>query len=499
VKPVSQPDAPRLPARFEDIRAGRPYLLSSAPVRTAARRAVSIVSLLAIDIGGLVIGLYGALALRAFLFEPKPVLWGILWRDGAAKWLPFLVLITVLVFWRAGLYASREVRAGPGRILSSLVVVGVLALAFGVGTGHRFGTFGLFPTALVLTAATISLFRWSYESVTENLLRVAGVRRRAVIVGDGEELRHLHETLGRSRGGIDYEFVGAVGTPGQPGGLRVLGDVEALPDVLASLELDELIVAVGGLSEERLLEIVEQAHRRGVRVRVAPKTTELLVDRGEYVPGQGVPLFELRPPAFAHAEWAVKRGFDLVVGSLIVLLGSPLWLLIAVAIKATSRGPVLYGDRRVGLGEQEFRMLKFRTMVEGADRMQVQLEEENEASGALFKIRDDPRVTRIGRLLRRFSIDEIPNVLNVMRGEMSLVGPRPLPLRDFEKLQPWHRKRYLVLPGVTGLWQIAGRSDLSFDDLVRLDFYYIDNWSLGLDVAILLKTPFAVASRRGAY
>ena len=144
-------------------------------------------------------------------------------------------------------------------------------------------------------------------------------------------------------------------------------------------------------------------------------------------------------------------------------------------------------------------MLKFRTMRADAAELQPALERSNEASGALFKIRDDPRVTRVGALLRRFSIDELPQVLNVLRGEMSLVGPRPLPVRDFRRLEPWHKKRYLVLPGMTGLWQISGRSSLSFDDLVRLDFYYLENWSIWLDIAILLKTVPAVAGRRGAY
>jgi lipopolysaccharide/colanic/teichoic acid biosynthesis glycosyltransferase len=144
-------------------------------------------------------------------------------------------------------------------------------------------------------------------------------------------------------------------------------------------------------------------------------------------------------------------------------------------------------------------MLKFRTMYVDAAQHQADLEAENEAGGALFKIRDDPRVTPVGRLLRRFSIDEIPNVVNVLRGEMSLVGPRPLPVRDFGLLEPWHLKRYLVLPGVTGLWQISGRSNLSFDDLVRLDFYYLDNWSIWLDISILAKTIPAVVSQRGAY
>jgi exopolysaccharide biosynthesis polyprenyl glycosylphosphotransferase len=264
-------------------------------------------------------------------------------------------------------------------------------------------------------------------------------------------------------------------------------------------DLDELIVADHGLAEEVLLEIVDSAHRQGVRVRIAPRTTQLLVDRGEYVPGQGVPLFDVRPPILAGADWALKRSFDLVVSGLIVVLGLPLWLLIAAAVKLGSRGPVLYVDERVGLGEHTFRMLKFRTMVPDAAGRQAALEGANEATGALFKIRDDPRVTRVGRLLRRFSIDEIPNVINVLRGQMSLVGPRPLPLRDYSRLEAWHRRRSNVLPGMTGLWQIAGRSDLSFDDLVRLDFYYLENWSLWLDITILAKTLPAVLGRRGAY
>jgi lipopolysaccharide/colanic/teichoic acid biosynthesis glycosyltransferase len=144
-------------------------------------------------------------------------------------------------------------------------------------------------------------------------------------------------------------------------------------------------------------------------------------------------------------------------------------------------------------------MLKFRTMVADAESQQPSLEDANEASGALFKIRDDPRVTRIGRVLRRYSIDEVPNLINVFRGEMTLVGPRPLPVRDHAMLELWHRRRSNVLPGMTGLWQIAGRSDLSFDDLVRLDFYYLENWSLWLDITILVKTVPAVLVRRGAY
>jgi exopolysaccharide biosynthesis polyprenyl glycosylphosphotransferase len=474
------------PRPAEDVRAARPYLLSPSPIKTLLRRLASIAALVVIDVTGLVIGLYGALALRSLVFDPKPILWGLLWEH-ETSWLAFLILLLILVFWRAGLYAPRELREGAGRVVPSVFLVAALALAFAIGTGQHFTTFGLYVVGAILVAAAIGLFRASYEQLTGSLMAAVGVRRKAVLVGDVAARAHLRETLGARRGGIYYEFAGEI-DPGP--------EVE---EILLGPQLDELIVADAGLDDGRLLEIVEAAHRRGVKVRVAPRTTELLIERGEYVPGQGVPLFELRPPIFAGTDWATKRVFDLVVGALIVVVGSPFWLLIAAAIKLTSRGPVFYSDRRIGLGEKPFEMMKFRTMVRGADAQKESLAGANEASGALFKIRDDPRVTRIGRFLRRFSIDEIPNVMNVLRGEMSLVGPRPLPVRDYEQLEPWHRRRYNVFPGMTGLWQVAGRSDLTFDDLVRLDFYYLENWSIWLDVTILFKTPFAVFSRRGAY
>jgi exopolysaccharide biosynthesis polyprenyl glycosylphosphotransferase len=470
----------------EDVRSIRPYILSPTPLKTLVRRLASVLTLAAIDVAGLVIGLYGALALRALIFDPKPILWGLLW-DHETSWLAFLILLLVLVFWQAGLYKPRETREGAARVVPSVVLVAALALAFAIGTGQHFTTFGLYIVAAIFVSALIGLFRGSYEMITGFVLRAAGVRRKALLVGEEAQRQKLKETLGASRGGIYYEFV---------------GEVEPGPEVehaLLTRTLDEIVVADAGLDDRRLLQIVEAAHRRGVKVRVAPRTTELLIERGEYVPGQGVPLFELRPPIFAGAQWATKRVFDVAVGSLIVLVGAPVWIVLALLIKLSSAGAIFYSDRRIGLGERPFEMLKFRTMKAGAADEQAALERDNEASGALFKIRDDPRVTRVGRALRRLSIDEVPNVINVLRGEMSLVGPRPLPVRDYDRLEEWHRRRYNVLPGMTGLWQVAGRSDLTFDDLVRLDFYYIENWSIWLDISILFKTPLAVLARKGAY
>ncbi len=450
------------------------------------------------DFLGLALGIYLALVLRSFAYG-KPVYWSLLWREGPGQWLKFLVPVCVLIFWQAGLYAQRERRAGTGRIVSSLILVALIVLAFGIGTGYDFGTTGLIPTAVVVCALTIGLLRAAYGSFSLELMRLAGVRRRVVLVGAGESLQRVQRELGSARGGIAYEFVGVVSSDAASG-LPQLGT--SLADIVAVLDQqrpDELILSESDFDEHQVLAVVEQAHRQGVRVRLAPETTDLLVQKGEYVPGVGVPLFELRPPILTGWDWAVKRSFDIVVGVLLTVLGAPLWLLICLAIKLDSRGPVFYVDQRVGVGEREFGMLKFRTMVVGAADQQHRLEESNEASGALFKIRNDPRVTGVGRLLRRFSLDEMPQIVNVMRGQMSLVGPRPLPLRDFRLLEDWHHARYLVLPGMTGLWQISGRSGLSFGDLVRLDFTYIENWSIWLDISIIAKTIPAVISGRGAY
>jgi len=488
------PEPDRVPGDIR--RAG--VLPTRIQVRALGRRIASIAALVAIDVGGLAGALYFALVFRELYYGERPVLWGLPWK-AETNWLPFLVIVTVLVFWRAGLYGSREQRAGVGRIASSLLLVTVITLAFAVGTGYQHTTFGLYLTAFVLSVVVIGGLRAAYEALTRDVWRLAGVRRRAVLVGDGERLLDLRGALGIGRGGIDYEFLGAVTTDGVDIGLPLLGTTDDLPAVLATLHPDELIVSSADVGEEELLNLVERAHESGVKVRIAPTTTELLIQRAEYVAGQGVPLFEVRPPVFAGLDWAMKRSFDVVVSGLVIVLGAPIWLVIALAVKLTSPGPVFYRDRRVGLGEREFGMFKFRSMHVDASERQAGLEAVNEASGPLFKIKDDPRVTRVGRFLRRYSLDELPQVLNVVRGEMSLVGPRPLPLRDYVQLEDWHRKRYLVLPGMTGLWQVSGRIELTFDDLVRLDFYYLENWSIWLDVSILAKTLPAVLARRGAY
>jgi exopolysaccharide biosynthesis polyprenyl glycosylphosphotransferase len=215
---------------------------------------------------------------------------------------------------------------------------------------------------------------------------------------------------------------------------------------------------------------------------------------------EGKPILTIRSGPQDDWGLVVKRLVD-VLGSLALLfMLAPLFALVALIIKLDSPGPVLFAQVRVGLNKRRFSMLKFRTMVNGAEKRQAELEDLNEAGGPVFKIKDDPRLTRIGKFLRRFSIDELPQLINVLRGEMSLVGPRPLPVRDVERIDVASQKRrFSIKPGLTCLWQVNGRSDVNFEEWVRMDLQYIDQWSLGLDILILLKTIPAVFKGPGAY
>jgi lipopolysaccharide/colanic/teichoic acid biosynthesis glycosyltransferase len=195
----------------------------------------------------------------------------------------------------------------------------------------------------------------------------------------------------------------------------------------------------------------------------------------------------------------MKRALDVTVSVAGLVLLSPLFLTLALFVRTSSSGPILFRQRRAGVDEEVFVCLMFRSMYEHAELRQPELEELNEAKGAAFKIRDDPRVTPFGRFLRRWSLDELPQLVNVLKGDMSLVGPRPLPLRDFKRMGELHKRRLAAVPGMTGLWQISGRSNLPFEEMVRLDLFYIENWSLSFDVKIILRTLGAVLRREGAY
>jgi exopolysaccharide biosynthesis polyprenyl glycosylphosphotransferase len=486
----------RKQAGDRDMRRKRPPALSFLLRMATGRRLARVVSLLALDFAGVALAIFTALILKALAFDRvqfTPAL------HETERILPFAYLLTALLFARSGLYAERALRPGLSRIVGSLFQVAFVALVFAVVSGEHFSSYYLFYGSLAFALLYVSSFRAGYEWLTGVLLRAAGYRRRAVIVGTGKHIGDLAHALGDAPHS-PIEVVGFLSPSALPAnGLRALGTLDDLQEVLGSQRIDELIIADPDFPQVDAVELIDQCHQRGVRVRLAPSTMEILIHRAEFVPGQSVPLFELGPPVFEGVDFALKRTFDLLGASILLILLSPLLLAIVIAVRVSSRGTILYRSTRRGIGQQPFPCLKFRTMHTDAEERQADLEELNEATGALFKIRDDPRLTRVGSLLRRFSLDELPQLVNVLRGEMSLVGPRPLPQRDYEMLEDWHRKRYLVLPGITGLWQVSGRSELDFDDLVNLDFIYLEHWSLALDLTILLKTVPAVISRRGAY
>jgi len=495
-KPATPPETEgEAPLRLRDVRRKRPPALSFLLRAETLRRASRVLILLALDFVGLFSAIFTALCLKAAVRSEVDleVAFGETRRTVA-----FAYLVTVLLFARSSLYSDRALRPGLARIVASLFQVTLVALVFAVANGNRFSSYYIFYGSLFFATVYVGLLRFGYEMATGMLLRAAGYERRTVLVGSGRHIEAVAHALTDS--GQRIALVGYISlTPRPDNGLEALGSIDELPAVLDAHGVDEVIIADPDFPQDRAVDLVDQCHRRGVTVRVAPSTMEILTHRAELVPGQSVPLFELTPPVFEGFDYAVKRSFDLVVSVLLLVVLSPLLAVIAVAIKLSSHGPVLYRSRRPGIGGAPFDCFKFRTMRSDADQMQADLESLNEASGALFKIRHDPRLTRVGRLLRRFSLDELPQLVNVLRGEMSLVGPRPLPLRDFERLEDWHQKRYLVLPGITGLWQISGRSELDFDDLVRLDFLYLERWSVFLDLTILLRTVPAVLTRKGAF
>ncbi len=478
------------------MRRKRPPVLSFLLRLETARRVARVLSLLVLDFVGVFAALITALGLKVAVREHSS--FADAWSQ-SRHWVAFAYLVTVLMFARVDLYAERTRRPGLARIASALFQATVIALVFALADGQHFTSYYVFYGSLFFGTVYITGLRYLHTRVTGWLLERAGYTRRALLVGTGKHIEAVAQALS-GESPMQVDVVGYVSLSPRPeNGLRSLGRLEDLPAVLGRERVQEVIIADPEFPQERAVELVDLCHRRGVTVQVAPSTMEILLDRAEFVPGQTVPLFTLRPPVFEGIDYALKRSFDLVVSTLGLIVLAPVLLAIAIAVKLSSRGPVIYRSIRPGIGGKPFHCFKFRTMREHADQLQADLESLNEQSGALFKIRRDPRLTAVGRFLRRYSLDELPQLVNVVRGEMSLVGPRPLPMRDFEHLEEWHKKRYLVLPGITGLWQVSGRAELDFDDLVRLDFLYLERWSVFLDLSILLKTIPAVLSARGAF
>lgn len=327
--------------------------------------------------------------------------------------------------------------------------------------------------------------------------------RRTLAVGSPAEVKLLRERLSREpHCGMTVEgYCGPDGVTADPAmSIPTLGGLDTVRDVVVNEHFEAVVVTGHLTADERFVrELSWSLEDTDAEVLVSPGIVEVTRPRLDIRPLVGVPLLHVRQPCFSGWRHVVKRGMDLTLTSVGLVLISPVLLAIAVAIKLEDRGPVLFKQTRIGYGGEPFEMLKFRSMVVDAEARKAALMELNEGHGGLFKMRRDPRVTRIGSFLRRWSLDELPQLFNVLLGSMSLVGPRPHLASELAVMPEVASRRALVTPGLTGLWQISGRSDLSGDDGLRLDLRYVENWSVALDLHILWKTVRAVIRQAGAF
>jgi exopolysaccharide biosynthesis polyprenyl glycosylphosphotransferase len=309
-------------------------------------------------------------------------------------------------------------------------------------------------------------------------------RRRVVIVGGGPEAELVRRKLhAHPEYGLDV--------------VASLDGDEDLRQALDELEPDRVLLAAPTAEQDELFELLRDVRRSEVHVSIVPRYSDIFTSRAILDEIEGVPIVSLPAMRLGRASRVLKRGFDVVVSSVLLVVVAPLLALVALAIRLDSRGPVFFRQTRVGRDNRHFRIFKFRTMVDDAEHLKANLRELNEVDGGLFKIADDPRITRVGRLLRRTSLDELPQLFNVCLGDMSLVGPRPL-VRDEDKHIFGHDRRRLDLtPGMTGQWQIAGSARVPLHEMVKIDYLYVAGWSLWEDLKILLRTVPYVFARRG--
>lgn len=378
-----------------------------------------------------------------------------------------------------------------------LAVIGTLAYAFTVELTRGVVVVGL-PTAMVLSL----IVHWGARQILHALRRHGRCMQRVVVVGLERSVAELIQSMRREpHAGLEIVAV-CIDRPrgASVEGVPVMGDSDHVVDVLAEVGADTVAVtAWSDVSQNDLRRLSWDLEGSGVTLLVAPRLTDISGPRIHIRPVAGLPLLNVEEPEFTGVRRIVKGGMDRFLALLAIVLLAPVFVGVSLAVGLTSRGPILFRQRRIGRHGEPFVIHKFRTMRVDAEVQRPDVEHLNDTDGTLFKVREDPRVTPIGRYLRRFSLDELPQFIEVLLGRMSLVGPRPPLPTEVDRYASLVRRRLVVKPGITGLWQVSGRSDLSWDESVRLDLLYVENWSLALDITIMLKTVLAVLRRRGAY
>lgn len=450
----------------------------------------------------------GAYVVR-FGFEPNFVISG---QETNYVWLS---IVLCLAWWfMLGAWNSRQSRilgAGPDEYkrvaAASLWLFGLVAIVsyvFRIETAR-----GYVGIALPVGLAGLVLARWLHRQHLSVSRQKGASMSRLLILGGPSAVAHLASTLVGAKD-AGYLPVAAY-TPGnqvenldeEVSGLPILGvrpDTSSILDAIDECSADAVAVSAGvQLHPQTLRHLGWELAARNVGLIMAPALTDIAGPRIHTQQVAGLPLIHVTTPTLEGGQRVAKRLFDIVVSGALIVACSPLMLILALWVRTDSRGPVLFRQERVGIEGAPFRMLKFRSMVVDAEKRLADLAERNEGNGVLFKMKNDPRVTRAGGVLRKYSLDELPQLFNIFAGSMSLVGPRPPLPSEVEAYEHDVRRRLLVKPGLTGLWQVSGRSNLSWQDSVRLDLYYVENWSLAGDLVIILRTVRAVFHSTGAY
>lgn len=423
-----------------------------------------------------------------------------------------VMFVALLPFWLAALWAFGLYRA-PGRSIGGANLTETLsgptaltaaswllliALVLVQGSQAPIGVLIVFwLTAIVVVPICRTISRHTIWSTT-------ALRERVLIIGAGEVGHMIAEKISKHP---EYRItlVGFL-DDGEPrrngtGGPHVpmIGAFDDLQRIVLEQHVDRVIVAFSQARHDDFLRIVRACADSAVRVNIVPRLFEVVSSRALVDDVEGIPLLDVGHVELSRFNMVMKRAFDLFVGGFCFLLFLPVLAVMAIVIKLDSKGPVFFRQERMGRGGKSFMILKFRSMEAGADALREELAEQNEYSGPMFKMQRDPRVTRVGGFIRRWSIDELPQIINVMKGDMSLVGPRPLWVEEARQVSGWTQKRLDITPGITGLWQVLGRNDIPFDEMVKLDYMYVTGWSLSWDIKLLLQTVPAVLAKRGAY
>jgi exopolysaccharide biosynthesis polyprenyl glycosylphosphotransferase len=420
-----------------------------------------------------------------------------------------IIAVAIAGWWATaalfGLYSGNDVRTwASGVSQAPRLIVTALLLSWPLyATASALDVSAPAGAALVTVAATVTASGVLRGLVRAALHRGNHLRQRTLIIGSGEIAGDLvHKMRTQTHFGLDpIGFVDDDPHQAESNYVAYCGSLGELGDVLERHAVDRVIIAFTRASHETLLRCIRTCRDRAVATDIVPRLFELLDGAPGMAQIGGLPLISITVPRLSPMAGAVKRALDIVVTAIFLVTVLPMIVVIAIAIKLETPGPVLFRQERMGRGGRIFDVLKFRSMYMDAEERKRELLELNDLDdGVMFKIHEDPRITRVGRFLRRYSLDELPQFFNVLRGEMSLVGPRPLILDESDVLlEDWHGRRLDLRPGMTGPWQVLGRSDLTVGDMVRFDYAYVSGWSLARDFEILLATVPAVLSGRGAY